>query len=536
MKKRKMDLKLLSTDELKLLWQRAMNKERKQLASNDYAFYLSYVLGDNYMHTRHTKLLTDRLQKIADGEKNARIMISMPPRHSKSETCSKHFPAYYLGKNPDKEIILVTYGASLSEDFSRIARADFKEFAPDLFNLSLSPEKQNVARWEIENHRGGCTVSSVGGSLYGRGCSLILADDLLKDFEQASSHNIKEGLWSWYRSVLRTRLTPDGSIIIIMTRWTIDDICGKLIEDEKHGGEKWEVINLPAISTGNNDILGRDEGEPLWPEKFNIETLTSIKSAIGTISWNTLYQQNPVPYGDMIFNDKWLKYYKDEDIIYNPSDTIYYFKGEPIICRYASCDPAVKTGELNDYTAIVVADITRSKNVLVRKILRKKINIPEQLKTIVSINDIWHPNKFFLEDVGYQIAIRDIILGNGEYVPFVAVSRGGKSSKELRISETSPMFENGKVFIKDDMDEFIEEYKLFPSAPHDDTIDALEIILAKVRDLPNFGKATSTTDIQRIKTKEITVPKSIIKFNHFNFQETGSKNLVDTSGNYFKFS
>lgn len=539
-KKLKEKLNSLSSKEIKFLYTQAYEKEKRKLANENYAFYLSYILGENYTHTKHTKLLTDRLQRIADGEKNARIMISMPPRHSKSETCSKHFPSYYLGKNPNNEIILVTYGSALSEDFSRIAREDFKEFGEELFNLKLSSSKQNVSRWELEGCRGGCTAVGVGGSIYGRGCSLIIADDLLKGYEQAGSNSIKEGIWAWYRSVLRTRLTPDGSIIIIMTRWTTDDICGRLIEEEKHNGEKWEVISLPAISNGDGDPLNRPEGEPLWPERFNLETLDAIKRAIGTISWNTLYQQNPVPFGDIIFNTDWLQYYNDEDIIYNPQDGSYYFKGEPIIARYASCDPAVKTEEINDYTAVIVADITRSKNIIIRKILRKKINIPDQLKLVVNVNSIWKPTKFFIEDVGYQIAIKDVILSQGNYVPFVTITRGGKSNKEIRISEMSPMFENGKVYIKEDMDDFIDEYKLFPSSRHDDILDAMEVIFSKVRDLPNFGKSLLSGGINKIYQEEVKVPKSEVKFKYYDFMQTRNYNFSEihknnSFGKYFKF-
>jgi len=538
MKKKVQDLRLLSTEELKQLWQQAVKSERNKLAKENYGLFLQFMLQGDYKRAKHTEILCSKLQDVADG-KIKRLIITMPPRHSKSTTVSRYFPAWYLGNHPDDNIMIISYGATLAEDFSLVARETLREFGEEIFGVELSKYKKGVKKWNISHQSGSCMAAGVGGPITGRGAQIAILDDPISNWDEAQSVTMRNGAWDWYQSVLRSRLTPTGAIIIVQTRWHTDDLVGRLEKEAENGGTKWEIITMQAISDGKtDDILGREEGEALWPEEFNLQVLEETKRDLGIIKWSCLYQQNPAPLSGYTFNEDWLRYYTDDDIVYNPSENNYYFKGEPIIARYASCDPAVKIEEINDYTAIIVADITRSKNVIIRKILQKKINIPDQLKTIVYMQDIWHPSKFFLEDVGYQLAIRDVILSQDNYVPFSTIKRGGKGSKskEVRISEMSPMFECNKVYIKTDMTNFLEEYKLFPSAKNDDILDATEMILSKVRDLPNFGKATSTTDIQRIKTKEITVPKSIIKFNHFNFQETGSKNLVDTSGNYFKFS
>jgi len=449
------DLNKFSNNELLSLIKQVSEREKIKIAYEDYASYLNYILPETvYKHSAHTLFMAKKLQEIAYGTKtHARLMINVPIRHGKSETAVKRYISYYLGRNPNDDVMVISFGAELAEDFSRIARQDFKEFGFQIFGKKISSQKTNVSRWEIDGHRGGCTACGIGGSIFGRGARLILLDDVFKDYKQAYSHTVRESVWNFYKNVLRGRLTPDGNIVIINVRWHPEDLCGKLLEEEKNGGEKWEVISLPALSLGEHiDPLGRKEGEPLWPERFNYETLMAIKSSVGSVVFETQYQQNPVPQKGYTFSKDYLQFFTDDEILFNPSDATYYFRGDPIIQTLAAIDPATKLAEHNDFTAIIVISVTRSKNVLIRKIFNKKISIPDQLKYIVSVNSICKPNKFFVEEIGYQSAIREVLLASGEYVPFVVVRRGGRGSesKSTRINLMSPMFESRKIFLHSD--------------------------------------------------------------------------------------
>jgi len=530
----KLSLDKLSNQELINLVQQTTTNQKLKMANESYAYYLEYVTNNNYKHSRHTKLICSRLQRIADGEKNVRLIINIAPRHSKSETSSKHFPGYYLGKNSSEEVMVVSYGASLAEDFSRINREDIRQHGKDIFGVSLSPVKKNVARWEIEGTRGGCTAVGVGGALVGRGCSLCNCDDYIKSYSEAMSKTVNDGIWEFWRQVLRTRFSPGASCVIVCTRWSTMDLVQRLIDQSKEdGGEHWDVISLPAICETSSDILGRKIGDPLWPERFGHETLMAIKSSIGEVAWQTQYMQNPEPLKGYTFRLEDLQHFTEDEIQFNKSDATYYFRGDPIVQTIAAIDPAAKTEQHNDPTCIIVASVTRAKNVLIRLVYNKRISIPEQLKTVVSINDIWKPNKFLVEEVQYQNSLREVIISNGEYVPFSVVKRGGRNaeSKSTRINLMSPMFESKKVFIHADEKEFIEQYELYPSVKFDDILDATEMILEEVRLLPSYGNINLSPQAYQADLQSfITPPTSKFSFHHFNFLD--SLNISSTSSPY----
>jgi phage terminase large subunit-like protein len=225
-----------------------------------------------------------------------------------------------------------------------------------------------------------------------------------------------------------------------------------------------------------------------------------------------------------------LQYFTEDEIQFNKSDATYYFRGDPITQMIAAVDPASKTEQHNDPTCVIVASITRAKNVLIRLIYNKRINIPDQLKTIVTINNIWKPNKFLVEEVNYQNALREVIIANGEYVPFVIVKRGGRNaqSKSERINLMSPMFESKKVFIHADEKEFIDQYTMYPSVPHDDILDSMEMILEEVRLLPSYGNINLSPQAYQADLQSfITPPVSKYNFSHFNFLD--SLNISSTS-------
>ena len=228
-------------------------------------------------------------------------MIFMPPRHGKSELASRRFPAWYMGRNPDKQIIAASYNSDLASDFGREVRNIIRtnEFSR-LFNVKLAEDSRAAGRWNTD--AGGAYVAAgVGTAVTGRGAHILLIDDPVKDREEAESELRRETIWNWYTSTAYTRLMPGGAVILIQTRWHEDDLGGRLLEAENNGGDKWVKVNLPAIK----------DGQALWPERYNVDALKRIKAAIGPRDFEALYQQNPTPDDGTFFLRDWFKRHDD---------------------------------------------------------------------------------------------------------------------------------------------------------------------------------------------------------------------------------
>lgn len=214
-------------------------------------------------------------------------MINMPPRHGKSELASRRFPAWYIGRNPNKQIITASYSSDLATDFGREVRniVASKEFARLFEGVRLAADSQAAWRWNT--NRGGAYVAAgVGTGISGRGADILLIDDPYKDRQEADSETTRRRVWDWYISTAYTRLMPGGSIVIIQTRWHEDDLSGTLLEQMKGGGEEWRVLSLPALD---------DEGRALWPAWYDETRLDEIRRTIGHRDWSALYQQAPAP-------------------------------------------------------------------------------------------------------------------------------------------------------------------------------------------------------------------------------------------------
>lgn len=213
-------------------------------------------------------------------------MISVPPRHGKSEYSSKYLPSWFLGKYPDKRVILSSYEASFAASWGRKSRNLLEEHG-HLFGIRVATSPSAADQWDIESHGGGMVTAGVGGAITGKGAHLAIVDDPIKNAEEAASQVIRDKIWDWWQSTLYTRLEPDGVVVVIQTRWHEDDLCGRLTAEALSGdGEPWRILKLPAID---------DKGKALWPERYSIDRLKQIKRAVGAYHWEALYQQNPTP-------------------------------------------------------------------------------------------------------------------------------------------------------------------------------------------------------------------------------------------------
>lgn len=295
---------------------------RRQMASESLIAFTRYTKPD-YRPAGHHKLIADALERVERGECK-RLMIFMPPRHGKSELASRRFPAWFLGRNPDRSIIAASYNSELATDFGREVRdiVASRLFA-NVFDARLADNSQAAGRWHT-NGRGGYVAAGVGTAVTGRGAHVLLIDDPFKDRVEADSEVTREKVWRWYTSTAYTRLEGDvaesvlddddiwndflqdiaigdaepfeGAIVLIMTRWNEDDLGGRLIAAQATGADQWEILDLPALNAA---------GEALWPEKYSAERLGRIKAAIGARDWSALYQQRPSPDEGTYFQRPW---------------------------------------------------------------------------------------------------------------------------------------------------------------------------------------------------------------------------------------
>lgn len=223
----------------------------------------------------------------------------MPPRHGKSELASRRFPAWFLGKNPKAEIIAASYNSDLAMDFGRDVRAivNEREYQRLFPGVALRADSKAADRWHT-NLGGAYRAAGVGTAMTGRGADLLLIDDPVKDREEADSELRRQRVWEWYRSTAYTRLSPNGRIVVIQTRWHEDDLSGQILAQMEQGGDQWEVLSLPAIN---------DAGDALWPDRYPVERLNAIKATLGPREWSALYMQRPQPDEGTFFQRDWFK-------------------------------------------------------------------------------------------------------------------------------------------------------------------------------------------------------------------------------------
>ena len=389
-------------------------------------------------------------------------MVFMPPRHGKSQVVSKKFPAWYLGRNPNNEIIITSYAADLAYDFSRMARNTLRDWG-HLWDVQLAADSSAVGRWGINEHAGALMAAGVGGPITGRGAHVAIIDDPLKNWEDALSETIRQKVWDWYLTTLRTRLAPGGAIVLVMTRWHEDDLAGRLLAEASIGGEKWEVISL-AAEAEKDDPLGRKPGEWLWPERYPPAEYEDTKTALGTQKWVALYQQRPSPPEGSIIKRQWWQYYREPPA-----------KFDEII---QSWDCAFKDLSTSDFVVGQVWGRVGAEYYLLDQ-TRDRMDFPATLQAVRQLTSKWpRARAKLIEDKANGTAVIQVL--KKEIPGIIAVEPQG--GKEARASAVSPSIEAGNAYLPQNapwVKDFVDECAAFPNGAHDDQVDAMSQALMR---------------------------------------------------------
>nr|DAL87868.1 MAG TPA: Terminase large subunit [Caudoviricetes sp.] len=430
---------------------------RNELCRRSYRDYILTVHRGQYRHFRHTELICKALQPIADGKQQF-IIIELPPRHGKSMTVTETFPSYFIGRNPEKRVIIASYSDTLARKFGRRNRDKVAEYGPAFFGVQLSQDNAANNNWSLEGHRGGLLATGIGGSITGEGADVLIIDDPFKNAEEAKSKTIRDKVWDEWESTLSTRLHKNASVIVVMTRWHEDDIVGRLLESSPH---EWTRIRLPAIAEDPNDLLGRKPGEALCPELgFDEEWAKSKKIEVGSRTWAALFQQRPSPESGDIFDRKWWKYYK---ALPGRFDEVVQ-----------SWDCTFKDDKESDYVVGQVWGRLGADKYLIDQV-RDRMNFPTTVQAIRAMTaKHQEANAKYIEDKANGSAVIQIL--TNEIAGIIAVTPDG--GKVARASAVSPDVEAGNVYLPDPsvapwIGDFVEECTVFPNGAHDDQVDAM---------------------------------------------------------------
>ena len=420
---------------------------------------------DGFIEGRHHRVIAEKLELIAQG-KLKRLIVNMPPRHSKSEFASYLMPAWFLGRNPKLKIIQATHNTELAVRFGRKVRdlledPQYKDIFP---NSELKSDSKAAGRWETEQG-GEYFAAGVGAAVTGRGADLFIIDDPHSE-QDALSENAFDNAFEWYTSGPRQRLQPGGAIIVVMTRWGMKDLTGRLLKAQGSDvlSDAWEIVEFPAIMPSN---------EPLWPEFWGKDDLLAVKASLPVGKWNAQWQQQPTAREGAIVKKEWWKEWEKED-----TPSIKY-----IIQSY---DTAFSKKETADYSAITTWGVFNpneggADNIILLDGRRGRWNFPELKEVAGEEYEYWEPDMVIIEAKASGTPLTDELRRGG--IPVMNYTPGKGRDKVTRMHMVAPLFEAGMVWApeKKFADEVIEECAAFPNGDHDDYVDSMTMALIRFR-------------------------------------------------------
>lgn len=460
----------------------------------DFEIATDYRYDPNWHHDLVAKEL-EHIEKYGDRDYKI-LIIDEPPRHGKSQQVSIDAPAWFLGKDPDREIIVASYSGELAQDFGGKTKEKVDGDAYRLIfpGVRIREDEKAKGRWGIEvpdplkpgswkHAKGGYKAVGVGGPITGRGANIAVVDDPFKNREEADSEVIREKVWKWFTSTLFTRLEPGGVVIIMHTRWHMDDLVGRVLADPELRALT-KHIHLPAIAAQNDPY--REEYAPLWPKKYDRAALNIIKTTVGPYDWASLYQGNPVLTENQEFKPEWRKYAEEAEL-YGRS-----------IRRFLTVDTAMSKRAQADFTGFCDNTVT-SENFWYLKAWRSKLAPEELVNALFSLYAQRNYELIGIEETTFTLGLKPYLDAEQRrrnvFLPIVPVKHN-QTAKEIRIRGLIPRYAAGSVFHLIGMCKDLEEEQMhFPVGIHDDVLDATAYQL-QVADVPDLVASSTNTVVR----------------------------------------
>jgi predicted phage terminase large subunit-like protein len=438
----------------------------QNLSKESFLDFIQHVYPGYKVGPHHLKLI-QIFEDIAAGKKK-RVIVNIAPRHGKSELISYLAPAWFLGKYPQKKIIMGSHTADLAVNFGRRVRNlvgsdSYKEVFPQ---VELQSDSKSASRWGT-NFNGEYFAIGVGGALAGRGADLFIIDDPHSEQEAKTGRpDVFLPAWEWFQSGPLQRLMPGGAIIVVMTRWSKLDLTGQIIQqmERNEDVDPWEVIEFPAI---------KDDGTALWPEFWDVEELLAKKAALDIRYWNAQYMQNPVSEEGALIKREWWKIWDKES---------------PPQCEFIimSLDAAQEANNRADYNALTTWGVffneeTNNFAIILLNAIKKRMEYPELKKLVLEEYKEWQPDAFMVEKKSNGSALYQEFRRMG--VPVGEFTPGKGQDKIARVNAISDLFASGIVFAPDRRwaKEVIEECNDFPAGINDDLVDSTTLALLRFR-------------------------------------------------------
>ena len=469
------DLSHLTTAEAKeftILLEELEKREHQIKSTSSFLDFVTAIWSEFISGEHHAKM-AKAFDDIASG-KLKRLIINMPPRHTKSEFASHLFPAYLLGKNPKLKIIEATHTADLAINFGRKVRdlIDSEEYNQLFPETELKADSRSAGKW-LTNKGGEYYAAGTGGALAGRGADLFIIDDPHSEQDAMSDKALDEA-YEWFMTGPRQRLQPGGAIVIVMTRWSKKDLTGRLIKKmaQEKGADQWEVIEFPAILPS---------GTPLWSNFWSKDELESIKASVSPSKWAAQYMQRPTGEGISIIPKDWFMVWDQE---------------KPPTCDYLiqSYDTAFLKSERADFTAITTWGVFYPEGKIGDEIyngdeahlilidcVKERFDFPELKQEAMRLYEYWAPDNVIIEAKGSGLPLIQELRRIG--IPVNTFSPGKGQDKIARLNSVSPIFQDGRVWVPDNRfgEELMEEVSDFPGGENDDLVDATTLALARFR-------------------------------------------------------
>ena len=437
-------------------------KKTQTTVSKDFLTFVK-AMWPQFIEGPHHKIIAQKFNDIADG-KIKRLIINMPPRHTKSEFASYLLPSWMVGRKPDLKIIQTTHTTELAIRFGRKAKTliDSPEYQK-MFKTTLREDSKAAGKWETAQG-GEYYAAGVGSAITGRGADLLIIDDPHSE-QDALNATALERAYEWYTSGPRQRLQPGGAIILVMTRWNMKDLTGMLLKSQKEiKSDKWEIIEFPAIMPS---------GEPVWPEYWKKEELEGVKASLSVAKWNAQWMQNPTSEEGSIIKREWWKVWNKD---YIPK--LYH-----VIQSY---DTAFLKKETADYSAITTwgvfyPDPDAAAHLILLDAVKERLEFPELRKKAMEQYKYWNPETVIVEAKASGLPLTYELRKTG--IPVINYTPSKGNDKHARVNAVAPIFESGMIWAPDEKfaEEVVEECAAFPYGDNDDLVDSMTQAVMRFR-------------------------------------------------------